>query len=62
MPVTVLLFVVVTVVLFMIFGRVYAFILLPLALTMWTIYGRTIHRRKLRRALDRVPQWKITPE
>lgn len=61
-PVTILLLVVATVVLFMIFGRVYAFILLPLALTMWTMYGRTIHRRRLRRALDRVPEWKITPE
>jgi hypothetical protein len=29
---------------------------------MWTMYGRSIHRRRLRRALDRVPEWKIRPE
>lgn len=61
-PMVCLLAVVTTVVLFMIFGRVYAFILLPLALTLWTLYGRSIHRRRLRRALERVPEWKIRPE
>jgi hypothetical protein len=58
----VLLAVVATVILFVVFGRVYIFVLLPVALTMWTMYGRSIHRRRLRRALDRVPEWKIRPE
>jgi hypothetical protein len=62
MPMATLLVLIATVVLFMVFGRVYAFILLPFGLAMWTMYGRSIHRRRLRRALDRVPQWKITPQ
>jgi Flp pilus assembly protein TadB len=61
-PMFVLLAVVATVILFVVFGRVYIFVLLPVALTMWTMYGRSIHRRRLRRALDRVPEWKIRPE
>ena len=61
-PVLALLAVAVTAVLFLVFGRVYIFILLPLALTMWTLYGRPIHRRRLRRALDHLPEWKIRPE
>jgi hypothetical protein len=48
--------------LFIVFGRVYIFILLPLVLMMWTLYGRPLHRSRLRRALDRVPEWKIPPE
>lgn len=61
-PVALLLVVVATVVLFMVFGRIYAVILLPLALTLWGMYGRPAHRRRLREALDRLPQWKIRPE
>lgn len=61
-PAATLLTIVATVVLFMVFGRVYVFILLPLALTMWSMYGRPLHRRRLRRALDRLPKWNITPE
>jgi hypothetical protein len=61
-PVVMLLVVVATVVLFMVYGRVYAFVLLPMALTIWSMYGRPIHRRRLRRALDRLPKWNITPE
>jgi Flp pilus assembly protein TadB len=61
-PVAALMVILATVVLFMVYGRVYAFVLLPLTLTIWSMYGRSIHRRRLRRALDRLPQWRITPE
>lgn len=61
-PMVILVAIVATVVLFVVFGRIYALILLPFALTMWSMYGRSIHRRRLRRALDRVPEWKIRPE
>src|SRR6266567_713076 len=47
---------------FVVYGRIYAFVLLPLSLTMWVLYGRPVHRRRLRRALDRLPEWKIRPE
>ncbi len=62
MPIVMLLVIVATVVLFVVYGRIYAFVLLPLSLTMWVLYGRPVHRRRLRRALDRLPEWKIRPE
>jgi Flp pilus assembly protein TadB len=62
MPIMSLLAVVVTVALLVIFGRVQAFILLPMALAVWVIYGRPVHRRRLRRALDGLPEWNIRPE
>ena len=62
MPIAMLLVVFATVALFIAFGRIYALILLPLALSMWSVYGRPVHRRRLRRALDSRPQWEIRPE
>ena len=62
MPIGMLCVIIATVALFMVYGRIYALILLPLALTLWSMYGRPIHRRRLRRALDRLPHWNITPE
>ncbi len=62
MPVASLIAVVATVALLVIFGRVQSFILLPVALAVWVIYLRPVHRRRLRRALDNLPEWKITPE
>jgi hypothetical protein len=61
-PIITLLAVVATVILFIVFGRVYSFILIPLVLFGWMLYGRPVHRRRLRRALDKVPEWKIKPE
>ena len=61
-PVVMLVAVAATVVLFILLGRAYGVILGPAALAMWTMYGRPIHRRRLRRALDSVPEWKIRPE
>ena len=61
-PVAMLLVIVATVVLFVVYGRIYAVILLPFALSLWSMYGRPIHRRRLRRALDRLPRWNITPD
>src|SRR5947209_20470092 len=54
-PAVILVAVVATVILLAVFGRVYAFILLPLTLMVWSMYGRPVHRRRLRRALDRLP-------
>jgi hypothetical protein len=61
-PVTMLLLTVAAVVLFAVLGRVYAVILLPLVMWLWVMYGRPVHRRRLRRALDRLPQWNIHSE
>jgi hypothetical protein len=61
-PMAMLAVVVATVVLFVVYGRVYLIVLLPLALFAWNLYGRPIHRRRLRQALDRLPEWKIRPE
>jgi Flp pilus assembly protein TadB len=61
-PVVMLAVIVATVALFTVYGRVYAVILLPLGLMMWVMYGRPVHRRRLRRALDDLPEWKIRPE
>jgi hypothetical protein len=61
-PIVMLLAVVATVVLFAVYGRIYAIILLPMALFAWVLYGRPVHRRRLRQALNRLPEWKITPE
>jgi hypothetical protein len=61
-PVAMLFVIVATVALFAVYGRIYAVILLPFALSLWSMYGRPIHRRRLRRALDRLPQWNITPD
>jgi hypothetical protein len=61
-PIVVLFAVIATVVLFIVFGRVYSFILIPLVLFGWILYGRPVHRRRLRRALDKLPEWKISPE
>ncbi|MGH2929888.1 MAG: hypothetical protein ACRDL8_16930, partial [Solirubrobacteraceae bacterium] len=47
-PVAMLLGVIVAVALFIVYGRVFAIILLPLAMTLWSLYGRRIHRRRLR--------------
>jgi Flp pilus assembly protein TadB len=62
LPVMVLAAVVATVVLFIVLGRVYSIVLIPFALFVWLLYIRPLHRRRLRRALDKVPQWKIRPE
>jgi Flp pilus assembly protein TadB len=61
-PILVLLAVVATVVLFIVLGRAYSIVLIPLALFVWLLYIRPWHRRRLRRALDNVPKWKIKPE
>jgi Flp pilus assembly protein TadB len=51
-----------TVVLFMIFGRVYAIILLPFALTCWFMFVRPIQRRRLSAQLKELPEWRLKPE
>ena len=61
-PIVVLTTILTTVVLFVVFGRVYVFLLLPLTLTVWRTYGRTVHRRRLHKALERQTPWKITPD
>jgi Flp pilus assembly protein TadB len=61
-PALVFVLVTVTVVLFMVFGRVYAIILLPFALTCWFTFVRPIQRRRLREQLDELPKWELTPE
>ena len=61
-PIVVLTTIMTTVVLFLVFGRVYVFLLLPLTLTIWRAYGRNVHRRRLHQALERQPPWKITPD
>jgi Flp pilus assembly protein TadB len=61
-PTAMLVAVIVTVVMFMLYGRIYAFVLLPFAVSMWGMYGRNLHRRRLHRALDRLAKWEITPD
>lgn len=52
----------VTVVLFIALGRVYAIILLPFALMCWFIFFRPLQRRRLRTQLRDLPEWTLTPE
>jgi Flp pilus assembly protein TadB len=61
-PLGVLALVLATAILFMIFGRVYAIILLPLALTMWFMFVRPLQRRRLRERIAELPEWKLKPE
>jgi Flp pilus assembly protein TadB len=61
-PATVFIVAAITVALFMVFGRVYAIILLPFALTSWFIFVRPIQRRRLSRQLAELPKWELKPE
>jgi Flp pilus assembly protein TadB len=61
-PALVFVIVTITVVLFMVFGRVYAIILLPFALTCWFMFVRPLQRRRLYRQISDLPEWKLTPE
>ena len=61
-PALVFFLVLATVVLFMAFGRVYAIILLPFALTCWFMFVRPLQRKRLREQLKQLPEWKLTPE
>jgi hypothetical protein len=51
-----------TVTLFMVLGRVYAVILLPLLLTLWFMFVRPLQRRRLHNRVAALPEWKLTPE
>src|SRR3954454_23054647 len=51
-----------TVALFMVFGRVYAIILLPFALTCWFTFVRPLQRRRLSAQLAELPKWELKPE
>jgi hypothetical protein len=51
-----------TVVLFIVLGRVYAIILLPFALLCWFSFVRPIQRRRLQAQLKELPEWTLTPE
>ncbi|HEY7631316.1 MAG TPA: hypothetical protein VH817_11465 [Thermoleophilaceae bacterium] len=53
---------VLTVALFLAFGRIYAIILLPFALMCWFIFIRPLTRRRLHDQLENLPQWELTPE
>ena len=61
-PALVFVLVTATVVLFMLFGRVYAIILLPFALTCWFMFVRPLQRRRLAGQLAELPKWELTPE
>jgi hypothetical protein len=61
-PAVVFTLVLATVILFMIFGRVYAIILLPFALTCWFMFVRPIQRRRLAEQLKELPKWELKPE
>jgi Flp pilus assembly protein TadB len=61
-PALVFVVVLATVVLFMIYGRAYAIILLPFALMCWFIFVRPLQRRRLRAQLAELPEWELTPE
>jgi Flp pilus assembly protein TadB len=61
-PLAVLVVVAVTVVLFMLYGRVYAIVLLPLALTAWFMFIRPLQRRRLRQQIAALPRWELEPE
>jgi|SRR4051812_27403309 Flp pilus assembly protein TadB len=61
-PAIVFVVVTITVVLFMVLGRVYAIILLPFALTCWFTFVRPLQRRRLSEQIAELPEWKLTPE
>ncbi|HEY2602298.1 MAG TPA: hypothetical protein VGI67_12130 [Thermoleophilaceae bacterium] len=61
-PALVFALVLATCVLFMVFGRVYAIILLPFALTCWFMFVRPIQRRRLSEQLAELPKWELKPE
>ena len=51
-----------TVALFIAFGRIYAIVLLPFALTCWFKFIRPLQRRRLHVKLAELPKWELTPE
>jgi Flp pilus assembly protein TadB len=61
-PALVLLVIVATVALFIVFGRVYAIVLLPFVLSCWFMFLRPVQRRRLRAQIAELPEWKIKPE
>jgi uncharacterized membrane protein YjjP (DUF1212 family) len=61
-PLAVFAVVLATCILFMVFGRVYAIILLPVALTFWFMFIRPLQRRRMRRRIAELPEWKLEPE
>jgi hypothetical protein len=61
-PMILLAIAVATAALFVILGRVYAVVLLPLILTMWFMFIRPVQRKRLRAQIAALPEWKLTPE
>jgi Flp pilus assembly protein TadB len=61
-PMAVMAITAVTVALFMIYGRVYAVVLLPMAMTLWFMFGRPLQRRRLRAQIAELPEWKLKAE
>ena len=53
----------VTVIALAVFGRaVGIFLIVPFALTCYSMFLRPIHRRRYREALAKLPVWEIKPE
>ncbi len=61
-PLVVLMLAAATVILFMVLGRVYAIILLPLIATLWFMFVRPLQRKRMRAQIAALPEWKLTPE
>jgi Flp pilus assembly protein TadB len=61
-PLGALVVVLATAILFMIYGRIYAIVLLPMALTIWFTFIRPLQRRRLRERIAELPEWKLEPE
>jgi hypothetical protein len=38
------------------------FFLLPVALAVWFVFLRPVHRRRYRRAIANLPRWELKPE
>jgi Flp pilus assembly protein TadB len=61
-PLAVFLIVMVTVALFMLYGRIYAIVLLPFVLTVWFMFIRPLQRRRVREQVAALPRWTLEPE
>lgn len=63
LPVAVGLLVAALAIFFTLTGNVFSvFVLLPLALTLWFVFIRPVHRRRYRRAIAGLPRWELRPE
>ena len=48
---------------FMLTGNTFSvFFLLPVALSVWFVFLRPVHRRRYRRAIADLPRWELKPE